>query len=48
MITPRIANLLFQGEKQNATSLFERVFGGEMPAPFELSPIQEDEHYGQQ
>lgn len=38
VITPRIANLLFQGEKQNATSLFERVFGGDMPAPFELSP----------
>jgi len=38
MITPRIANLLFQGEKQNATALFEATFGGEMPEPFELSP----------
>ena len=37
VITPRIANLLFQGEKQSATSLFEGVFGGEGPAPFELS-----------
>jgi len=37
VITPRIANLLFQGEKQNATALFEATFGGEMPAPFELS-----------
>lgn len=38
VVTPRIANLLFQGEKQNATALFEATFGGEMPAPFELSP----------
>ncbi|CAN5477065.1 hypothetical protein BH20ACI3_BH20ACI3_01970 [soil metagenome] len=37
VITPRIANLLFQGEKQNATALFEATFGGETPAPFELS-----------
>lgn len=37
VVTPRIANLLFQGEKQNATALFEATFGGEMPAPFELS-----------
>jgi Zn-dependent M28 family amino/carboxypeptidase len=40
VITPRIANLLFQGEKQSATALFEAVFGGEMPAPFELSPTK--------
>ena len=38
VITPRIANLLFQGEKQNATSLFETTFGGTAPDPFELSP----------
>ncbi|MBA2525249.1 MAG: M28 family peptidase [Pyrinomonadaceae bacterium] len=38
VVTPRIANLLFQGEKQNATALFEATFGGEMPEPFELSP----------
>lgn len=37
VVTPRIANLLFQGEKQNATALFEATFGGEMPEPFELS-----------
>ncbi len=40
VITPRIANLLFQGEKQNATALFEATFGGEMPEPFELSPTK--------
>jgi Zn-dependent M28 family amino/carboxypeptidase len=36
IITPRIANLLFQGERQNATALFEATFGGTAPAPFEL------------
>jgi Zn-dependent M28 family amino/carboxypeptidase len=40
VITPRIANLLFQGEKQTATSLFEGVFGGELPQPFELNPTK--------
>ena len=40
VLTPRIANLLFQGEKQSATSLFEAVFGGETPAPFELNPTK--------
>jgi Zn-dependent M28 family amino/carboxypeptidase len=40
VITPRIANLLFQGEKQTATALFEATFGGEMPEPFELSPTK--------
>lgn len=40
VVSPRIANLLFQGEKQNATTLFETAFGGEMPASFELSPAK--------
>lgn len=40
VITPRIATLLFQGEKQNATALFEATFGGAMPEPFELSPTK--------
>jgi Zn-dependent M28 family amino/carboxypeptidase len=35
--SPRLANLLFQGERQNATALFESSFGSEMSAPFELS-----------
>lgn len=38
VVSPRVANLLFQGEKQNATAIFETIYGGEMPAPFELSP----------
>jgi Zn-dependent M28 family amino/carboxypeptidase len=36
VITPRIANLLFQGEKQTATALFEAVFSGQVTEPFEL------------
>jgi Zn-dependent M28 family amino/carboxypeptidase len=35
--SPRLANLLFQGEKQSATSIFELVYGGESPEPFALS-----------
>src|SRR5439155_4938232 len=36
---PKLANALFQGERQNATSIFEAAFGGsEMPGPFALSP----------
>ncbi|MCM3873495.1 MAG: M20/M25/M40 family metallo-hydrolase, partial [Pyrinomonadaceae bacterium] len=40
VITPRIAALLFQGEKQNATALSEAIFGGEGAEPFELSPTK--------
>ena len=35
--TPRLASLLFQGEKQNATQIFEAAFGGQPPEPFVLS-----------
>lgn len=36
---PKLANALFQGESQNATSIFEAAFGGgEMPGSFALSP----------
>jgi Zn-dependent M28 family amino/carboxypeptidase len=35
---PRLANALFQGEKQSATALFEAVYGGQPPEPFELKP----------
>ena len=38
VISPRVANLLFQSEKQNATALFEAVFGGQSPEPFALNP----------
>lgn len=37
-ISPRVANVLFQGERQNATSLFEAVYGGQSPEPFALNP----------
>jgi len=35
--SPKLANILFQREKQSATSIFEAAYGGEMPAPFELN-----------
>ncbi len=35
--SPRLANLLFAGERQSATALFESIFAGETPAPFELN-----------
>jgi Zn-dependent M28 family amino/carboxypeptidase len=35
---PRLTTLLFQGEKQNATSLFEAAYGGQPLEPFALSP----------
>jgi Zn-dependent M28 family amino/carboxypeptidase len=34
---PRLATLLFQGEKQNATSIFEAAYGGQPLEPFVLS-----------
>jgi Zn-dependent M28 family amino/carboxypeptidase len=36
--SPRLTNLLFQAEKQNASSIFEAAYGAEMPDPFELNP----------
>lgn len=38
VISPRIANTIFQAEKQNATSLFEASYGGQSPEPFALNP----------
>jgi Zn-dependent M28 family amino/carboxypeptidase len=37
--SPKLANAIFQGEKQSATTLFESVFasGGAMPSAFELN-----------
>jgi hypothetical protein len=35
---PRLTNALFQGEPQNATSLFESAYGGQFPEAFELRP----------
>ena len=37
VVTPRIANLLFQGEKQTATQIYEAAFGGQPLEPFVLS-----------
>ena len=36
--SPRLANLLFQSERQNATVLFETTSGSTLPAAFELNP----------
>jgi Zn-dependent M28 family amino/carboxypeptidase len=36
IIAPRVANALFQGEKQTATALFESVYSGNTAEPFEL------------
>ena len=38
-VSPKVANALFQGEKQNATALFEQLYGGTgtPPAPFALT-----------
>jgi Zn-dependent M28 family amino/carboxypeptidase len=38
VISPRVANVLFQGERQNAQSLFEAVYAGQLPEPFALNP----------
>ncbi len=35
---PRLANAFFQGEKQNAISIFESIYGGKVPESFELNP----------
>lgn len=35
--SPRLANLLLQGEQPNAPSIFEAASAGEMPAPFPLN-----------
>jgi Zn-dependent M28 family amino/carboxypeptidase len=37
-VAPRIANALFQGEKQNATAIYEAVYGGQPVEPFALNP----------
>jgi len=37
VISPRVANFLFQGENRNAVQLFEAVFGGQPTEAFELN-----------
>ena len=36
--SPQLANTLFQGERANATTLFESVYGTQAVEPFELRP----------
>ena len=36
--SPQLANTLFQGERANATALFESAYGGQAVEPFELRP----------
>ncbi|MDQ2937334.1 MAG: M28 family peptidase [Acidobacteriota bacterium] len=36
--SPRLANALFQGERQPATLIFESTYGGQPPEPFALNP----------
>lgn len=38
VISPRVANILFQGEKQNAPSIFESIYAGQSLEPFGLNP----------
>ena len=38
VISPRVANVLFQSEKQNAQSIFESVYSGQLLEPFALKP----------
>lgn len=38
VISPRVANILFQGEKQNAPSIFESIYAGQSLVPFGLNP----------
>jgi Zn-dependent M28 family amino/carboxypeptidase len=38
VISPRVANNLFQGERQDAVSIFEAVSAGQLPDPFALNP----------
>ena len=35
---PRLANALFQGEKQSAIAIFDAIYSGKIPDSFELSP----------
>jgi hypothetical protein len=35
---PRLANALFQSERESATSLFESVYSGQLAEPFALNP----------
>jgi Zn-dependent M28 family amino/carboxypeptidase len=36
--SPRLANALFQGEKQSAVAIFDAIYSGKTPDSFELNP----------
>jgi Zn-dependent M28 family amino/carboxypeptidase len=36
--SPRLANALFQGDKQSANAIFESIYSGKVPDSFELNP----------
>ncbi len=36
--SPRLANALFQGEKQSANTIFDAIYSGKIPDSFELNP----------
>jgi len=37
VVSPTVANMIFQGERLNASSIFESVYGDGVPASFELN-----------
>jgi Zn-dependent M28 family amino/carboxypeptidase len=41
VISPRVANVLFQGERQNAASLYAAAYAGQALEPFALNPAKE-------
>jgi Zn-dependent M28 family amino/carboxypeptidase len=38
VVAPRVANVLFQGEKQSANAIFDSIYSGKYPDSFELNP----------
>ena len=38
VVAPRVANALFQGEKQSAAAIFDSIYAGKMADSFELNP----------
>jgi len=38
VVAPRVANALFQGEKQSATAIFDSIYSSKMADSFELNP----------
>jgi len=38
VVAPRLANALFQGERQSVNAIFESIYSGKVPDSFELNP----------